>query len=346
MMACVFPSKYCTKRQRFLYHHFKLLVAWSFFPGWCQCVPLSAVFGPTRTSEQVHMDLHFLRHHCAFSAADMLTFVGQMSLQGFNWASLRCTMFLYNILGLAFVTGYKSMFVRDNMHGRLNHQRCDDKASIVPKFLLAMDYVAFPCAGLVVMLYTGICFQVFMFSKLHEYDLLSFSGALAETFEDNTENQLPLLQEVEALTGDRLRHASETWVAATLRCVVILGVMAVFLMLQLLSGGASSRADFVWLTLTLVATLLNMVLLGFPMARVSEIFDYDVLKMLNKPLVLKHAQQHLGHQLLPHLHSLDWGFRVGGTVLIKRLVMTIAITALTSLVATVSQALARAINAS
>eukprot|EP00931_Biecheleriopsis_adriatica_P037071 TRINITY_DN21281_c0_g1_i1.p1 TRINITY_DN21281_c0_g1~~TRINITY_DN21281_c0_g1_i1.p1 ORF type:complete len:132 (+),score=18.88 TRINITY_DN21281_c0_g1_i1:23-397(+) len=81
---------------------------------------------------------------------------------------------------------------------------------------------------------------------------------------------------------------------------------------------------------------------GIPIAQVAEVFDYDVLRSLNNPVVIKKAQRHFGQQLLPHLHTLEWGFRVGQTVINMKVVMNIIIAImLTSITATIQAAMKR-----
>ena len=84
-----------------------------------------------------------------------------------------------------------------------------------------------------------------------------------------------------------------------------------------------------------------MVVLATPVAHVAEVFEYDVLRALNTPLVVKRAQAHFGQQLLAHLHTLDWGFRINGTVIHMRLVMGVGVAALMAVVASISQSLSQ-----
>jgi len=148
------------------------------------------------------------------------------------------------------------------------------------------------------------------------------------------------MKEVEALIGERFRCASKTWVAATVRCIVVMGLMLVFCMLQLIAG-IDSFSEALWMLHVVVSVFFILIVLTLTLARVSEVFEYDVLKALNTPIVMKHAQKHLGQQLLSHLHNLEWGFRVGGTIINMRLVSSVVMTALTSLVALISNAMAK-----
>ena len=53
--------------------------------------------------------------------------------------------------------------------------------------------------------------------------------------------------------------------------------------------------------------------LGFPLAKVPETFEHDVVRELNSPVVVQRAQKHFGQLLLAHLRTLKGGFRMGGT---------------------------------
>merc|ERR1712008_173002 len=119
------------------------------------------------------------------------------------------------------------------------------------------------------------------------------------------------------------------------RCIVIMGLVSISLMFQLERGVSSNHTVGLWCLL--LPSVLLVALLGLPMARVSETFEYDVLRALNTPIVLKHAQRHLGQQLLPHLRSLGWGFRVGGSVIGLRFAMTILMLMITSMVGIVTR---------
>merc|ERR1711990_633838 len=83
----------------------------------------------------------------------------------------------------------------------------------------------------------------------------------------------------------------------------------------------------------------SIVILAAPIAAVSETFEYDVLRALNDPLVMNRAQRYFGQQMLTHVRTLDWGFRVGGTVINVRLIMNIVTAMAITLVTTLSQAM-------
>merc|ERR1712054_344932 len=68
------------------------------------------------------------------------------------------------------------------------------------------------------------------------------------------------------------------------------------------------------------------------LASVAETFEYDVLLVLNNPVVLSRAQRHIGQQMLPHLGHLNWGFRFCGSVVNSRAVTAIALTMFSALV--------------
>merc|ERR1719291_355634 len=92
-----------------------------------------------------------------------------------------------------------------------------------------------------------------------------------------------------------------------------------------------------WLWLLVLLSALIVILLS-QMAAVAETFHYDVLRALNNPSMLKEAQKYFGQQLLSHLNTLEWGFRVGGIVICPRLVSQIAFTLLIGIVTSASSA--------
>jgi len=93
-----------------------------------------------------------------------------------------------------------------------------------------------------------------------------------------------------------------------------------------------------WLGSLVWGSALIIIMLA-PMAAVAETFEYDVLRALNNPSMLKGAQKYLGQQLLPHLTTLEWGFRVGGIVINPRLVSQVAVTLIVGVVTTAGNVL-------
>merc|ERR1712218_265159 len=73
-------------------------------------------------------------------------------------------------------------------------------------------------------------------------------------------------------------------------------------------------SQIVFLSTTLLATCGILFWIARPLCLVAETFEVEVLRALNDPVLLKGSQQHFGQQLLAHLRTLDWGFRIGGAV--------------------------------
>merc|ERR1712150_113560 len=268
---------------------------------------------------------------------------GQMSLQGFNWASLKLSVCVFAVSGtLIVVFNWVSHILTLRSETNLWSQ-CAKTAPVMSKLLLTSHIWFFYGFGLAIMFSTSTAFHVFMLSKLHAHDLRCYSGAVAETLE-HSEEPLPFMKELEDAIGDRFHRASQTWVVATVRCMIVLGLSFIFLLLQLFAMLSSSNYNIFMLVVATGSCLLGVVLLGAPMASVSETFEHDVLRGLNTPLVLKHAQTHLGEQLPSHLRNLQWGFRVGGTDINMRLLSSVIMTALTSIVAITSQAVANQLS--
>ena len=64
---------------------------------------------------------------------------------------------------------------------------------------------------------------------------------------------------------------------------------------------------------TMVYATVCIAVLGFPLAHVAEIFEHDVVRALNSPVVVQRAQKYFGQQLRAHLRTLKRGFRMGST---------------------------------
>lgn len=146
---------------------------------------------------------------------------------------------------------------------------------------------------------------------------------------------------MEELITARLRKASETWVFATARAVFFFAVSTLIVVAHLLSERSKTESP-TGLARYIAIVLLSLMLIavtGLPLAQVAEVFEYDVLRALNTPLVVQRAQRHFGHQLLPHLHTLEWGFRLGGTVINMRMVVSLFFGSMLTVAASVSQSI-------
>lgn len=181
-----------------------------------------------------------------------------------------------------------------------------------------VDCVALPFGCFLTCLFLLFLWTFELFAQLHRHDLLWYASALSETLErsDPRNDPLPALKMLEQLVGAHLRHASDTWVYQVLRNIGTFGVVIAVLVSHLLSGNVDQSIVLlnVWL---LLGSLLAIYGNAFPLASVAETFDYDVLRALNNPIVLHHAQKYFGQQFLAHLHTLHWGFRIGGVVINK-----------------------------
>merc|ERR1712060_147025 len=94
----------------------------------------------------------------------------------------------------------------------------------------------------------------------------------------------------------------------------------VALLSYLLSAQKISRASLIQSSFAVVLLVVGNAAVAFPIARVAETFEYDVLRALNRPEVVRSAQRHFGQQFLSHLKTLEWGFRAGGTVISMRII--------------------------
>merc|ERR1711972_361110 len=95
----------------------------------------------------------------------------------------------------------------------------------------------------------------------------------------------------------------------------------VVILTLVMGGGEYIESVFPLCIQALCVLLVLSVSLGLPIASVAETFEHDVLRSLNNPVVVRNAQKHFGQQMLGHLHTLEWGFRVGGSVVNMRCAM-------------------------
>lgn len=166
--------------------------------------------------------------------------------------------------------------------------------------------------------------------SLHRYELRCYAFILDHELGNDGESELdpiPELNELEALVTSRLRMASNTWVRRHMVSVII--GCAVFIALTIAS---ISGEVFPFVIFVMVVIGGSMCVQVRMLASVAETFEYDVLLVLNNPVVLRGAQRYIGQQMLPHLGHLNWGFRFCGSVINSRAVSAIALTMFSALV--------------
>ena len=182
----------------------------------------------------------------------------------------------------------------------------------------------------------GLHALVFLVSKLHEHDITCYAGAIVKAMpRADSSVVMPSLTKLEFTVTARLRYASSTWVRFIVLEISVFGILALVACTRLLFSEATSTA-YGWISILVVTSSLVLVLAA-PLAAVAQTFEYDVFRALNNPSVLKHAQQHFGEQLLDHMRTLDWGFRVGGTVINNKMVSQVATALVITSVTAVSQ---------
>jgi hypothetical protein len=260
----------------------------------------------------------------------MMALLQQMCDRGFQWESLRFSALLAWCAPviIAFSKGvYGSLQMMSVLHDSNN------TAVRIMFFLgIPMNFI-FTSVGI------GIHALVFLASKLHEHDLMCYAGAMVKAMPSADSSLVTRsLKKLEFTVSARLRYASTTWVRFTVLEIILSGMWALAACARLLMAHeqVSTRSTYGWIMILVVASSFVLVL-SAPLAAVAETFEYDVLKSLNNPSVLKHAQQHFGQQLLAHLRTLDWGFRVGGTVISNRMVVNVATVLVITSVTAVSQ---------
>merc|ERR1712151_372182 len=87
----------------------------------------------------------------------------------------------------------------------------------------------------------------------------------------------------------------------------------------------------------MLATVIAICVLAFPLASVAETYEYDVLRILNNMGALSGARRHIGDQIIPHIQALDWGFRFAGAVINTKACMGLLLGMLSTMIGTVGQ---------
>lgn len=176
--------------------------------------------------------------------------------------------------------------------------------------------------------------------QLHKHDLLSYAAAVTRALEVN-DGEMQVVEDLDNLevtVTARFRQANERWVP--LIVYTIITFFAAFLVLVVLVITQPlhifQRVCFVF---CLIMLPIFMWVLGYPLSMVSEVFEFDVLRTLNRPLLLFRAQRFFGQQLLKHLSLLEWGYRFGGTLITPRFVSNIAVGLAITALTTISQVL-------
>jgi hypothetical protein len=258
----------------------------------------------------------------------MMALLQQMCDRGFQWENLRFSASLAWCapLIIAFSKGvYGSVRFMTVLHGDPN------RAVWIIFFLgIPMDFI-FTSVGI------GIHALVFLVAKLHEHDLTCYAGAMVKAMPRADSSVVVLsLRKLEFTVSARLRYASTTWVRFTVLEIILSGIWALFACTRLLLSEETTASTHGWIMILVIASFFVLVL-SAPLAAVAETFEYNVLEALNNPSVLKHAQQHFGQQLLPHLRTLNWGFRVGGMVINNKMVVQVATALVITSVTAVSE---------
>merc|ERR1711920_1172133 len=239
----------------------------------------------------------------------------QVCKRGFPWENVRIAAFVaWCFPGIVVIL--RAMY---SARVTLQEVKGDSKMAVSVIFFLRIPMdITFTFAGI------GIHAMVFLVSKLHEHDLMCYAGAMNKAVpRDDSSVVVPSLRKLEFTISARLRHASTTWVRFTVLEILLFGTWALVACARLLLSETSSSSGG-WIAILVLTSSLVLVL-SAPLAAVAETFEYAVLRALNNPSVLHLAQQHFGEQLLDHLRALDWGFRVGGTVINNKMVAQVAL---------------------
>merc|ERR1711879_927933 len=137
--------------------------------------------------------------------------------------------------------------------------------------------------------------------EVHRHDLLCYARATATALSSKIVEPLELLRQVEITVTQRLRHASNTWVKVAVMEIFVCMASAMLVSVGMLLDKADMSIFHVSYRIIVVSVLAAIIMqLGLPLSNVAEVFEYDVVKYLNNPVVLGGARRYIGDQTLPH----------------------------------------------
>mmetsp|Transcript_42867 Transcript_42867/g.91933 ORF Transcript_42867/g.91933 Transcript_42867/m.91933 type:complete len:613 (-) Transcript_42867:630-2468(-) len=252
------------------------------------------------------------------------------------------TMFSHSALG------WVVFFVLLQIPGRHTSLDCSDSELALGSMTSACEgvhYFAYPFFLLALLLAWMILWVIRLLCNLHIVELRWFAENVAATLEsDNAQNKEDLLFELDSVESKITRRfitASHGWVFTVATCVSAVGVVWLAGLGFLVTTGISSlhTLDVIEVVALLFLMTCTMGWSFLPFAKVAEVHEYDLLRTLNKPQILFRAMPLFGQQMLPHLHTLEWGFKIGQTIINMRLVVNVlgavAITCITTIGAAV-----------
>jgi len=276
----------------------------------------------------------------------IMAMMHHMGKRGFAWHRLRCSIHVFAALVVMFNLTLSALHISSfAMGGTVTQVLWRDpdheKNVLLPMASLMCDALGITAQLLCVLRAFSFIWVVHLCCTLHKHDLLCYAGAVATALErDNHPGDIVVaLQKLECTVASRLRHASATWVRFTVYVLALMWIISTIIAMSLLAIPNFGTGTIAWCTLVCTTCLAAGTLMGFPLASVAETFEYDVLLALNHPVVLNKAQRYFGQQLLSHLHTLEWGFRFGGTVISTKFVTSVAAALIITMSSAVSQAL-------
>jgi len=260
----------------------------------------------------------------------------ELSLRGFPWAECRFHTYACWAISSAVNLAFGGNFFYHAVHGNADFSW--DVGPFVTA-LSAINYLGFVGRAFFFNISLSHVWVIAILMRLHRHDLFCYAAALARALHDpHPDDKMPsALEKLELTVTTRFRHASSTWVPLAMYIAIVMGSISLVIISILMVGVKLSYPWLFVLSLILSSSICSVILIA--LSFVAETFEYDVLRALNTPFLLKQAQMYFGQQLLPHLHVLEWGFRFGGSVLSARYVTNIVGGLFVGLVASISQAM-------
>jgi hypothetical protein len=280
----------------------------------------------------------------------MLSLMRQMTLQGYPWESTIRGLVVSISIAVLFGLVVSGFSILPMLQGKAAWQVILASPQSTVDLLLGyslkvLGFASAFVAGPLIVVVSCVCvWLLWLSTHLHEYDLVCYAAALhCSMLEDDASapDPVPLLEQVEEAITVRLRLASESWVGSISR---VAGSAAVVCLLHIcyfftVDPAALSSGTMLQLIFWAATSFAIPFILVMPMANVAETFQWDVIKVLNTPLMVQRSQKYFGQQFLEHITTVDWGFRRWGRVISPKLVYE----SMAAICATVGAAVAQSV---
>lgn len=270
------------------------------------------------------------------NAGCQVALVQEMTQRGFCWHEIQRSIRTWQLLCMLGVSAaiFRDLWAWMGGHHEFQHSHLFSPSGW--RIALVVYAVSRPCIIVVGAVGSAIPCMIYLAAKMHRHDLLGYAGFIVKMLEENGPDfdPVPSMRKLEHTLTARLRQASKGWVRCTCLNTLVLFVFVILQIMKSFSKGDENHILLYDMVFSLTFLSVVIVYILYCLAMVADTYEHDVLVALNTPVVLSRVQRHFGQQFLPHLRTLNWGFRCGGTVicpeLVGKMVMALLIASIVS----------------